>query len=293
MDNQNVYQADNYSTSLNAQVNMPSGTHSVYIRAWDRISGFGTSPTFTLNVGAGTNSSSSSGGFLTPPSNATVISQIEETPDSQWKLCSDCAGSKNLTGSFWTAAYQTTPSLDGASRQFYVGGPPWTAALFYHKLNQASSSQFDYATHFIWDFYVYVDANSLNNVWTFEFDLYQALGGWEYMMGTHCSIGDGYWYGWNQVNNQWVRLSNAPCSKSDWTPGQWHHVVWYVERIPGTHNYKYDGLQMDDRSYAFDMVQPAAPIDWSDVVGVQWQVDTNGNGGDVHWWVDKVKVTLW
>jgi hypothetical protein len=284
MDDQNVYQVDNYSNWLSAQVNMPSGTHSVYVRAWDRNGSYGTSPRFAVNVGSGI-------GISTPPSSAVVLSKMEETPDSQWGSCSDCAGALHSTDNFWTAAYQTSPSMDGASRQFYVGGSPWTAALFYHKLG-SWGGQYNYATHFIWDFYVYVDSASLNNVWTFEFDLFQAIGGWEYMIGSHCSIGDGYWYGWNQQTYQWIKLGNAPCIKSQWAPG-WHHVTWYVERIPGSHYYKYDSLVMDGRTYPLNLTQPASPMNWGDVTGVQWQVDTNGNGGGVHWWIDRAKLTLW
>ncbi len=284
MDNQNVYQVDNYSNTLNASVNMPTGSHSVYIRAWDRVSGYGTSPTFSLNVG----SSSTSGGILTPPSNATVITGIENTDTSTWGSCSDCAGGMNNTSQYWTANWQSSPSKDGASREFYVGGPAWTAALFWKKLGAHNS-----ATHFIWDFWVYTNSSSLDNVWTFEFDLFQAINGYEYMIGTHCSIGDGYWYGWNQATNRWVQFSSAPCKKSQWTPGVWHHVVWYMERVPGTHYFKYDGLTMDGTTYTFNMTQPANYTGWADNLGVQWQVDTNGNGGDVHWWVDKVKLTMW
>jgi hypothetical protein len=283
LDNNNAYQVDNYSSSLTATINVPSGAHSLYVRAWDRVSGYGTSPTISITGG-------SSGGSIPP--NATVFNNIDTTADSTWQACSSCAGGANNTSSYWTANWQTSPSMDGASRQFYVGGPPWTAALFYHKLN-SYSGQYDYASHFVWDFWVYVDSNSLNNVWTFEFDLYQAISGWEYMIGTHCSIGDGYWYGWNQRDGYWAKLSSAPCRKSDWAPGVWHHVVWTMERIPGAHNYKYDSLQMDDKLYTLNVTQPAGPIGWSDVLGVQWQVDTNSNGGDVHWWIDKAKLSIW
>ncbi|MGI9101670.1 MAG: Ig-like domain-containing protein [Terriglobales bacterium] len=288
MDNQNVYQVDNYSNSLNAQVSMPTGSHTLYIRAWDRVSGYGTSPNISINVGSSSTSTSSSGGILTPPSTATVITQIENTDTSTWGSCSNCAGGANNTSSFWTANWQSSPSIDGSSREFYVGGPAWTAALFWKKLGAHDS-----ATHFIWDFWVYTNSSSLDNVWTFEFDLFQAIGGYEYMIGTHCSIGDGYWYGWNQATNRWVQFSSAPCKKSQWTPGVWHHVVWYMERIPNSHYYKYDGLVFDGAAYTINMSQPANYTGWADNLGVQWQVDTNGNGGDVHWWVDKVKLTYW
>ncbi len=290
VDNNNAYQVDNYSNALNTQISMAAGTHNVFVRAWDKVSGYGSSATATITVGSTSTSASSTG----IPSNATVISNIDDKPDSTWQSCSSCAGPSNTTSSYWTAAYQTSPSEDGDSREFYVGGPAWTAALFWNKLN-TTSGQYNTMTHFVWDFWVYVDSASLNNVWDFEFDLYQSIGGYEYMIGSHCLVGSsgGYWYGWSQANDQWVKIANAPCPKTMWTPNTWHHIVWTLERIPGTHNYKYDTLQMDSTVYTVNMTQTAAYIGWSDVLGVQWQVDTNSNGGDVHWWIDNAKVSMW
>lgn len=230
----------------------------------------------------------------TPPANAIVISGIEEST-SQWNSCSDCAGGLNNTTDFWTAPAQTTPSLDGSSREFQVGGPQWTAALFYHSV-QSYSGQYNSATHFLWDFYVYVDDASMQNVWDLEFDLYQAIGGYEYMIGTHClfrgnQTGD-YWYGWDQATNQWIATS-APCSRALFASNQWHHIQWMLERIPNSTSYKYDTLVVDGVPYSINMVQNAAPSSWNDVLGVQWQIDTNSNGGPAHEWIDKVKLTIW
>lgn len=81
VDGNNAYQVDNYSNSLTKSLALGSGTHSVMIRAWDRISGYGSSPTFTLNVGSTTSSGSTSATSTTvtvqsPTANAAVGSPV-------------------------------------------------------------------------------------------------------------------------------------------------------------------------------------------------------------------------
>jgi hypothetical protein len=284
---QNVYQVDNYSSSLSASVNLSPGTYNVYIRAWDRVSGYGTSAPMQITVGG-------TSGLPTPPSDAVVLSHIEDSTGS-WGQTSAEAGPLNVTTDFWMAPFQTSPSLDGSSREFYVGGPVWTAALWYHPV-QSYTGQYNSATHFLWDFWVYVDSSSMQNVWTLEFDLYQAISGYEYMIGSHCQFSStqqgNYWYGWNQVTHQWIQTS-VPCSRNLMPGGQWHHIQWMMERIPNSHYYKYDTLVVNGTVYPINMTQPADWSGWGDTLGVQWQVDTNANGGSVHMWTDKVTLTMW
>ncbi len=295
---QNVYQVDNNSNSLSANVNLSAGTYTVYVRAWDKVSGYGTSSPMKITVGSVTTSGSSGGTTVsalpTPPSNAVILGHIEDNTNN-WNSCSDCAGPLNVTSDYWMAPFQTSPSLDGSSKEFYVSGMPWTAALFYHPV-QSYSGQYNYATHFLWDFWAYVNSASMQNVWDLEFDLYQAINGYEYMIGTHCLFSSSqqgnYWYGWDQAAGHWVQTS-APCSKSLFAPDKWHHIQWMLERVPNSRNYKYDTLVVDGTAYPINMTQPASWTGWSDVLGVQFQIDTNSNGGSAHMWVDKVNLTLW
>ena len=78
-DNNNVYQVDNGSTTLSAMVNLSTGAHNIYIRAWDKVSGFGTSSTFTVNVGAanaGSTATTTSVTLSSPTAGATVGSPV-------------------------------------------------------------------------------------------------------------------------------------------------------------------------------------------------------------------------
>ena len=281
MDDQNVYQVNNSSTSLSASVNLPGGTHTIYIRAWDRLSGaYGTSPKFSINVGG---SSGSGGGALpTPPSNAAVFADTDQST-SNWSDCSNCAGG-SYTSNYWKAFWQSSPSMDGASLQFFNGGGPWADVLWIKKFGNQS-----WATNFLWDFYVYFDGTTASNLWAAEYDLWQSVGGYEYMIGTQCVFGTGEWDTWDQANGRWVKTS-IPCKRM--SAGNWHHIQWYMQRLSGN-RYKYVTLAIDGQAYNVNQTYYAGWSGWDDSLGVQWQLDLDGNGTDAHEWVDKVKLSIW
>ncbi len=86
-DDHKVYQVDNNSNSLSASVNLSSGTHTLYVRAWDRSNGqYGTSSRFTITV-SGSSGGSGGGSSVTA---GTSIYNIQ-TLDG-WGSCSACAG---------------------------------------------------------------------------------------------------------------------------------------------------------------------------------------------------------
>src|SRR3954454_13446676 len=189
-----AYRTNTSSNTLSHTLTIPNGRHLLYARAWNTQS-FGTSTTLMIQVGPAPWSSSV---LPTPPWNAKVISQMQNT-SADWKDCSLCAEGTNDTTNYWMAPYEHTPSLSGSSRELYVGGMPWTNVLFIKTMPGTSS-----ATHFLWDFWVYHDPTSAANIWSSEFDLWQTLGGREFMIGSQCAFGDGYWDTWDSANNRWI-----------------------------------------------------------------------------------------
>ncbi len=277
IDGSNAYQVDNYSNSLTASVSVGGGSHSVYIRAWDRVSGYGTSPTFSINVG-----STSSSVLPTPPSTATVFNHIEDM--SGFKSCSaNCAGGTSTTN-YWMAQWQGSPSMDGSSVQFFNGGSAWANVLWYKSLGA-----YNWATNFLWDFYIYFDSTTIANLHTAEYDLYQAINGIELMIGSQCNFGLGRWDVWNQATNQWIGTS-VPCNR--FSPGAWHHIQWYLKRV-SSNQYKYVTLVVDGTPYSVNQTYYGNYQGWSDTLGVQWQLDLGGSGVDAHEWVDKAKLSIW
>ncbi len=218
----------------------------------------------------------------TPPSSATVFNQIQNATGN-WQSCALCAQGTNVTTSYWMAANQTSPSMTGSSREFFIGGPKWSNALFI----KTYDDHFD-ATHFLWDFYVYWDPTSMSNIWSAEFDFWQVSGGKEFMVGSQCNFGDGYWDIWDQKANQWLH-SDVRCPRME--PNKWHHIQWSMER--DNSSYRYDTLVVDGKSYAVNRTFSPSASTWRNSMGVQWQLDKSSTGVDIHEWVDNVKLTVW
>src|SRR5690348_4343628 len=91
-----------------------------------------------------------------PPPNATVFDKVDDSPTG-WGSCSNCAGGA-LAGTFWMAQYQTTPSLDGDSTQFYLSGPAWSDVLWWNKVGPHNTY-----TNFQTDFWVMFSSDAIAN----------------------------------------------------------------------------------------------------------------------------------
>lgn len=250
-----------------------------------------TTPTTTSSTGTTTTAppttstattATTSSALPTPPSSATVFNDIDDSTDS-WSSCSTCAGGA-VTSAFWSAPFQTTPSVAGSSRQFYIAGPAWASALWIKKFGAQNAS-----THFLWDFWVYFDATSAANSWSAEYDLWQAVGKQEFMIGSQCVFGTNEWDMWDSANNKWVN-SGVPCPR--FSAEKWHHIQWYVERTSAT-TYRYNTLVVDEQPFTLNRTFSTNPTDWDDSLGVQWQLDQNGTGLALSQWVDNAKLTIW
>ena len=58
----------------------------------------------------------------------------------------------------------------------------------------------DSATNFLWDFYVQLDSASVNAAQALEYDAFQFVGGYNYMIGTECNYAAGVWDTWNEAS---------------------------------------------------------------------------------------------
>ncbi len=213
-----------------------------------------------------------------------TISNIDDQSGG-WGSCSHCAGGQTKADVFWTAPFQTTPSRDGNSRQFYVSSShQFSNVLFWKKLGAQ-----DAATHFTWDFWVYLDRASLN-AQALEYDLFQYVGGTEYMFGSECEYKAGVWGIWNQKAAKWVSTA-LPCKR--FTPSVWHHIVWKVHRTSDKLMH-YDSVTLDGVTHTINMTEPSGPMPsgWSDDLGVQWQLDTPSSPLTFNEWIDSVKITI-
>ena len=274
-----VFQGNKNSNVLSQKVTLSNGRHILYTRVWDKTKS-ATSAVLEIQVGPPPVTNPV---LPTPPPSAKVITAMQNTT-ADWKDCSICAAGTNDSTNYWTVPFRSAPSKSGSSRELFVGGLPWTNALFIKTMLGTSS-----VSHYVWDFWVYQDATSAAKIWSSEFDLFHFLKGTEFMIGSQCDFGDGYWNTWDSANNRWI-MDGVPCTR--WAPNTWHHVQWYVERISPT-QYRYDTLVVDGHGYGFNQVWKVNPTPWPDSIGIQYQLDQGASGTPVHQWVDDVKLTIW
>ena len=318
VDNNIAFQVDNFKNSISTSLPLVAGNHTLYVRAWDQLTqAFGTSPTLEVGVqgtqatvavatpGSTQTAPGSTGPSALPPPPAPSAAAAPPLPPSPgplpdipgeakiwgdiqnmdgWDSCSACAGGDATTSNFWTAGWEGSPSRSGSSREFFVQGPPWTGALWIKKLGAQN-----WAAHFLWDFWVRFDDTSAANVWTAEYDFWQSIGGQEFMIGSHCNFGENHWDIWDSGNGHWMPTDIA-CPR--FSPNEWHHIQWYFERW-GSLQYHYGILIVDGNVHNLDRTFNTNTTDWSDGVGVQWQLDQNGSGAPLHEWIDNVKLAIW
>ena len=258
---------------------MAAGQHLLYARAWDAQGNSNRSEVKLIQVGPPPPSTTV---LPTPPANAQVLSEMQNDT-ANWSICSLCAAGTNSTGNYWMEPFQKQPSLSGSSLELYADGPQWSNVLFMDKILGTSSN-----SHFLWDFQVYHDPAAEPQFWSSEFDFWQVLGGKEFMIGSQCDFGDGYWSTWDSEGNRWV-LNGIPCPH--WAPG-WHHIQWYVERINPT-QYRYDTLVVDGAAYGLNQTWNVNDTTWPDMIGIQFQLDQDPSGTPLHEWADKVTLTMW
>jgi len=272
------------TSTISTNLSVGTGGHTLVVRAWDS-SGAYADQTFGITVG----SNSSGGGTVstalpTPPSTAKVYNKIEEMT-SGWNSCGTaaCAGGAG-GGSYWQAMNQSSPSMDGRSMEIYRDGK-WANALWWHSMGAQNN-----ATNLLWDFYVYTDSAAVNNAQALEYDAYQFVGGWNYMIGTECNYAAGVWDTWNENTQHWLHTS-VPCKK--FSPNQWHHIQMYLTTNHTNHTYTYHTFVIDGQVYNLNQTQPAKYLAWADNIGAQWQLDVNASGAGFHEWVDNAKLTVW
>lgn len=281
LDSNSVYTGP-ASATIDTNINASKGTHQLVVRAWDTTGAYASQTLQATVSGAVTPPPASA--LPTPPSSAKVFSNIDQNT-SGWANCHDagCAGGSG-GGTYWQAFNQGSPSLDGRSMELYQDGV-WSNALWYYKVGGD-----DAATNFLWDFNVQLDAASVNAAQALEYDAFQFVAGYNYMIGTECNYAAGVWDTWNEASGQWLHTT-IPCKK--FAAGTWHHIQWYMTTNHSNHTYTYKTLVVDGVVYNLNQTQPAKYLAWGSNLGVQWQLDVNASGTGYHEWVDKASLTIW
>ncbi|HWR35260.1 MAG TPA: Ig-like domain-containing protein [Clostridia bacterium] len=278
VDNNSVYLTN--SARIDTKIALSNGTHSVTVQAWDKA-GRVQKSSRTISVRSST--SNYTGGSPEPGSGAKVFSKIEQM--SGWQWCDRCAGpgGNGTTASYWMKRGISSPSMDGSSTQFFLGGTnPYAAALWWKQLGGNASVK-----NFVYDMYFYI--KNPGAAQALEFDVNQAQNGKRFIFGTQCDYKDHKtWDVFDGVARKWIS-TGIPCSAPQ--AYTWNHVVFEFQRT-SDNRAKFVSVTLNgkknyiNRSYA-------AHSSGSYELNVAFQMDGNKDMTDYSVWLDQVKLTVW
>lgn len=269
VDNVSVYAIA--ASSINTNVTMSTGQHFVVVQAWDSHG----------NVYKASENITVSSTTTSVPSNAITKSRIEEM--TGWQNCTVCAGA-NGNGSvaiFSMTQNVASPSLDGKSAKFFLGGStPYSDALWWKQLGA-----FDSATHFKYDLDFYLTNPTVAQA--LEFDANQSNGAHKFIFGTQCNVAAKLWDVYDPAGGAWHHTTiscPAPAAL------KWHHITWEFQRTSTQVVYvalTYDGVKhFINRTYT-------AKSSSVHELNVAVQLDGNSKQVDYSEWVDRISIAYW
>jgi hypothetical protein len=273
VDSKDVYKT--FTSSLNTSVALAAGKHTVYVKAWDTKGNY-FQQVLSIAVGGGTPTP--------PPSGSNVVSNIEDM--AGWQSCSACAGPGG--NGFNTAHSQTqgvkSPSLDGASSQFWLGGThPYSNALFGKPLGGRTG-----ATNFILDFDFWIGNATVAQ--GLEFDIFYSRDGLKNYFLTECDS-RGLYAGTWQVSNVSIdtwQHTGLPCYVNSFA---WNHVTLEFLRQPDG-NTRFVSVSMNGNQHYVNRTYPAMKIT-SFEMNAAVQLDGDEKQDNFSIWVDRMSITYW
>lgn len=266
------------SANIVADVPAKAGSRKLTTKVWDS-SGASFSKTVYVTVGTSSSSSDTSTSTITIPSGATVYSRIEEM--TGWGDCTDCAGGGE-NAIYSMTKNQSTPSLDGNSAKFWLGGStPFSHGLWWRRMATNKT-----ATNFVFDMYYRIDNPSKSQ--GLEFAANQHLSSGWYKWSTQCSFGSNMWRTWDSKNSRWVDTGIA-CTRPP--ANTWQHVVFEYKRYNGKAVFVSITVN-GKKNYVNKSFYPRGDAgDGS--IGIHYQMNGDRYQNDYTTWVDKMKLSVW
>jgi hypothetical protein len=211
----------------------------------------------------------------------TTYSNIENM--SGWSSCTTCAGKNGSgpTASFSMLRGISSPSLDGSSAQFNLGGStPYANALWWKQLGGNGS-----ATHFVYDLYFYLKNSTAPQA--LEFDINQSTNGHKYIFGHECDFkGSRTWRVWSP-STSWTSTGIGCSGVKAYT---WNHLTLEVQRVNGQS--KFIAITLNGNKHYVNRAFNPQGSSVSEI-NVAFQMDLNSSATDYSVWLDKVKLTYW
>jgi len=272
VDNVSIYAIS--ASKIDTSIAMTAATHNVVVQAWD-TTGAVFKQAFTLSVTA-------SSPLPVPPSTAFTYSDIDQM--TGWQSCTTCAGigGTGPVASFSMVQNQASPSLDGRSVKFNLGGTtPYSDALWWKQLGAVNT-----ASNFKYDLYFYLTNPAAAQ--SLEFDSNQANGSRRWIFGTQCNVRNGgVWDVWGNANGNWLS-TGIPCTAP--TAFVWHHLTWEFKRT--STQVVFIGFTYDGVTHYVNRTYTAAASGVNEL-NVAFQMDGDFRQDPYSVWLDKVSLTRW
>lgn len=261
------------SNNLNTTVSAATaGSHRLVVQAWDSTGVVYKQPV-NVTVSSVTNPI---------PPNATTFSQIEDM--SGWENCTVCAGAggNGTQATFSLTQNQGSPSLDGSSTEFSIGGStPYSDALWWRQLGANNA-----VTNFRYDVDFYLTAPQYAQA--LEFDVNQSNGAHKFIFGTQCNLRDGgVWDVWGGTLGSWQNTGIACSVPAALT---WHHLTWEFQRSATQATFiafTLDGVK-HDVNMTFDQISSSV-----NEINVAFQMDGDFAQHAYSAWLDNVTLSYW
>ena len=182
-----------------------------------------------------------------------------------------------------------SPSLDGASTQFWLGGSTPYSDVLWHKtvLNESQVGTSRNVHNFVYDLYFYTDNGAAAQ--SIEWDVNQFLDGRSFIFGSQCSYrSKDTWDVWDNANSKWVS-TGVSCGALQ--SNTWNHVVLEFERTTDNQLH-YIAMTLNGTRHYLNWYYPSTATTWSGVT-VNYQLDGNYQQANYSTWVDKMTLTYW
>lgn len=270
-----------HSTKLTTTVNVSSGSHNLALVGWDS-SGNVYQKSISINA-SGQGSPSPTPSIPAPPSNATVISNIQN--QQGWLTCGGCgnAGGTGQGPNYNIAQWISSPSLSGQSADFYISsGPSYAGAYYYIEQPKMSNP----VTYLKYEFDLYVPSAYTNTPQALEFECQQNANGYTYNYAWQADYDSNTWRVFNYTNRVW-ESTGIPLQR--FAPG-WHHII-ALYHASGTHTV-HDSLTVDGVTHNVNIWHSAKYTGNGLEFTNAFQLDLNGSGTPYKVYVDNMKVTV-
>jgi len=273
------------SSSVNAQVQAATGSHTVHVKAWGN-EGAVCVTDVAISVDPVTTSLTSAPAIA---SNAISVSNIQAL--ANWHAGVDSSQSGGANG---VTILSNSPSMSGNSRKFTT-----VYSSYGDERYSASFGDDTTSTNFLYDAWIYV-AGPSSDIANVEMDMNQVMANRETVIfGFQC---DGWTGTWDYTANigsplipvdRWLH-STASCNPRNWKTNAWHHVeVSYSRDSDG--NVTYKSVWFDGAESIINATVPSAfALGWAPTLLTNFQVDgaTSGSGSSTVY-LDELTVYRW